>query len=76
MGKPRKLQREMIAILCPDLPAHIIERVLPERRSLTALLSDERFGAVQSLHSIIPMEEVLFGGIGYEVRDPSLLVSF
>jgi len=71
LGNPRKIQREMIAILCPDLPAHIVDRVLPERRSLAALLSDERFGAVQSLHSIIPMEEVLFGGIGHERREPS-----
>ncbi|MCH8961858.1 MAG: site-specific integrase, partial [Bacteroidetes bacterium] len=68
LGNPRRIQREMISVLCPDLPLPIIERVLPERRSLTALLSDERFGAVQSLRSIIPMEEVLFGGIGYEVE--------
>jgi len=67
LGDARSLQREMLTVLCPDLDPTIADRVLPERRSLVAALSDSRFGAVQSLRSILPMEEVLFGGIGYAV---------
>lgn len=71
IGDARSLQRQMLFLLCPDLPDAAVERVLPSRRSLAAALSDERFGHVQSLHSIIPAEDVLFSGICYELTSPA-----
>lgn len=66
MGDARGVQRAMLDILCVDLPEGLIDRVLPRRRSLLAALSDRRGGRVQALHSIIPMEDVLFSGVAYE----------
>ena len=68
LGDARSLQRQMLTTLCPDLLDGVVDRILPERRSLLAALSDDRFGRVQSLRSIIPMEDVLFSGIAYEVQ--------
>lgn len=70
LGDARSIQRQMLTVLCPDLPDIIVDRILPERRSLLAALSDDRFGRVQSLRAIIPMEDVLFSGIVYEIEMP------
>lgn len=70
LGDARSIQRQMLTTLCPDLPGVVVDRILPERRSLLAALSDDRFGRVQSLRSIIPMEDVLFSGIAYEIETP------
>ena len=68
LGDARSLQRQMLFLLCPDLPEDVVDRVLPSRQSLVAALADEKYGHVQSLCSIIPMEDVLFSGICYEAR--------
>ena len=68
LGDARGVQRQMLFTLCPDLPEGVVDRVLPRRRGLLAALSDEKFGRVQTLRSIIPMEDVLFSGIAYGVE--------
>ena len=78
LGDARGVQRQMLFTLCPDLPDSVVDRILPRRRSLLAALSDEKFGRVQTLRSIIPMEDVLFSGIAYEAipaEDPKTLDS-
>ena len=70
LGDARSIQRQMLTMLCPDLPDVVVDRILPERRSLLAALSDDQFGRVQSLCSIIPMEDMLFSGISYEMEAP------
>jgi hypothetical protein len=64
LGDARRVQRRMLDVLCPGLPEGVIDRILPRRRSLLAALSDKK--GVQSLHSILPMEDVLFSGIAYD----------
>ena len=67
MGDARPLQRQMLLLLCPDLPDAVLDRILPSRRSLLASLSGQSVSRVQSLQAVIPMEDVLFSGLVYQV---------
>ena len=69
LGDARGVQRDMLSFLCPDLPFGVLDRVLPSRRSLLGLLSGSARG--QTLQSIIPIEDVLFSGLVYELSGAS-----
>ena len=76
MGDARPLQRDMLLLLCPDLPDTVLERVLPSRRSLLGVLSGQRGSRAQHLQALIPAEDVLYSGLCYEISEESTTISF
>ncbi|MCH8960103.1 MAG: hypothetical protein IH820_01915 [Bacteroidetes bacterium] len=76
MGDARSLQRQMLLLLCPDLSEPVLERVLPSRRSMLGVLSGQRGSRAQALQAIIPIEDVLFSGLVYEIEDQPAASSF
>ena len=56
IGDARSLQRQMLLLLCPDLPDSVLDRVLPSKRSLLCVLSGENYSRAQHLQAIIPLK--------------------
>lgn len=76
MGDARPLQRQILLLLCPDLPDAMLERVLPSRRSLLGVLSGQRGSRAQHLQALIPAEDALYSGLLYEISEESATISF
>ncbi len=67
MGDARSLQRQILSTLCPELPVAVVERVLPHRSAIYASAGSESLSQIQTLRTIIPVEDVLFSGAAYGV---------
>ena len=68
MGDARGVQRDILQLLCPDLPDSVMERILPSRRSVLGMLTAQQGRRAQtSLQTIIPIEDMLFSGLVYEL---------
>jgi len=65
MGDARSLQRQILFTLCPELPGPVVERVLPHRSAIYASAGNESLSQIQTLRTIIPVEDVLFSGAAY-----------
>jgi len=57
----------MLALLCPDLPEAVLERILPSKRNLLSVLSSQAGSRAQHLQALTPIEDVLFSGLVYEL---------
>ena len=62
-GDARKVQREILLLLCPDLSAATVEELLPARVAFSKTITSRTLR-----RSVVPIEDVLFDGAAYEVE--------
>ena len=65
-GDARKLTREILTLLCPDLSPATVEELLPGREAFSKTLSAR--GLRRRRRSTVAIEDVLFDGAAYEAE--------
>ena len=66
-GEARQVQREILMIFCPGLPAPVIDHLLPDRPSFFETFQT---GGLRRRRSRVQIEDVLFDGAAYAADLP------